>query len=119
MADKLRRHEVESNPETQPAREHWEKASAGAETNEEREVFARLRGLIDGGAAASYWGQVAPIMQARLQKVQAAVIEQAAKVGPMAEEARVLAEQERATEELQVKQEAPVESDGPTVGENQ
>ena len=59
--------------------------------------------MLDGGGAMDYWDQVAPLMQARLQKVQAAVMEHAARQAPLAEEAKALADKQKAAEELQVK----------------
>ena len=84
MEEKQKRHELESAPEYAKALAHWERASANADA-EERQEFARLRGLIDGGGAAHYWDQVMPLMQARLTKVQAAIIEQAGKQQPLAQ----------------------------------
>lgn len=84
MESKLRRYEAENNPETKPAFEHWERASASAETNEEKEQWARLKGLIDAGSADSYWDEVAPVMKAQLDKIQSDTINHAAKQAPLA-----------------------------------
>lgn len=111
MAERLRQYDVENNPETESAREHWEKASAAVETEEERQEWARLKGLIEGGGAMDYWDQVAPIMQARLETIQAAIVEQAGRQAPLAEEAAALADKQKASEELQV---TPDESGEPT-----
>ncbi len=102
MADKLRRYEVETNPETKPAREHWERASASAETDEERQQWARLRGLIDGGGAAAYWDQVSPIMQARLQKAKQNWDGQISEQAVTMAKSRAMSEQLAEIEELQV-----------------
>ena len=69
MEDKARRFEVESNPETAKAREHLLALGPGADEAESHEL-ARLAGLVEGGGAAEYWAQVAPLTQARLAKVQ-------------------------------------------------
>jgi hypothetical protein len=115
MAEKLRRYELESAPEYARALAHWERASTGAESEQERQEFARLKGLIDGGGALTYWDQVAPLMRARLEKMQAAVVAHAAKQAPLADEAKALAEMEKATEELQVEEPAaePTPSEQP------
>ena len=87
MAEKARRHAVESNPETVKAREHHLSASAGAETHEEKQEWARLSGLIEAGAANDYWNQAAPLMSARLAKLQERVsAEQAASLNQEAAE---------------------------------
>ena len=70
MADKLRQYEVENNPETKPALEHWERANVSAETEEQKQEWARLKGLIDSGHASLYWDEVAPIMQSRLTEME-------------------------------------------------
>lgn len=110
MEERRKRHELESAPEYAKAIAHWESASANAESEEERQEWARLKGLIEGGGAMDYWGQVSPIIQARLERVQAAVVEQAGRQAPMATEAKELAEKQKATEELQV---TPDESSEP------
>jgi len=102
MAEKLRRYEVENNPETKPAREHWQSASADAETAEERIEWARLKGLVEAGAANRYWTEVQPIMQRRLERLEARIAEHAAKQAPLAEQAKVLAEQYEAASALTV-----------------
>lgn len=124
MAEKKKRHEVESHSEYARALGHFERASQGAESEQEREGFARLHGLIEGGDFAGYWRDCQPLMEQRLQRIREQVVEQAARQAPLAEEARELAAEQRAAEELQVKEEAPVESGEPTEenqpqGENQ
>ena len=69
MAERARRHAVETNPETIKAREHLATVSQGADDAERLEL-ARLRGLIEAGGAADYWAQVQPLTQARLARLQ-------------------------------------------------
>lgn len=108
MADKLRKYEAANNPETKPARNHWEKASAGAESEEEKREWARLHFLIEGGAANRYWSEVAPIMQARLHKMQKSWDEQIGKQAAIVGETKAMANELAQVEVLQVK---PAESD--------
>ena len=109
MEEKARRHDLESAPEYAKALGHWDRASAAAENDEERQEWSRLKGLIEGGGASQYWDEVAPIMQGRLQKVRADAIANAAKQWPLDEEAAAIAEKEKATAELQVKEEPRAE----------
>jgi len=110
MVEKLRRYEVENNPQTKPAREHWQGASADAETPQEKVEWSRLRGLIEGGAVNRYWTEVQPIMERRLQKLEARIAEHAARQAPMIQEATALAEKRKTTEALQVKPEEAKEA---------
>lgn len=105
MADKLRQYEVENNPETKPAREHWQKASAGAETDTERREWALLHGLIDGGAANRYWELAQPILERRLQSIEKKIVEHAGRQAPLAEEGKALATALEDTSALQVTEE--------------
>ena len=109
MAEKKRRYELESNSEYARALGHLERASQGAESVQEREAFARLRGLIEGGDFGGYWRDCQPIMEARLLRIREQVVEQAAQQAPLAEKAKILAEQQKATEELE-REAAPDES---------
>jgi hypothetical protein len=105
MADKLREFEVENNPETKPAREHWQKASAAADTDEERREWARLKGLIDGGAAGTYWQEAQPILERRLTLIGEKIVEHAGRQAPLDEEGRVLNSALEDAGALQVKDE--------------
>jgi hypothetical protein len=109
MEGKLRQFEIESNPETSLARQHWETASAGADSEQERQEWARLKGRIDGGAASSYWDEARAILDARLARIREKIVTQAAKQAPLAMEAKELAAQQKATEAL-AKEIVPVES---------
>jgi hypothetical protein len=79
MTERARRHAVESNPETAKAREHLATASAAADTPEERNEWARLAGLIDGGQADAYWDGAAALVSARLSRLQSRQAEEADK----------------------------------------
>ena len=68
MAEKQKRHELESAPEYARALAHWERVSMNADADEAIEL-ARLKGVIEGGGgAARYWQEVHPLTEARLQK---------------------------------------------------
>jgi len=102
MAEKKRRHELESDNEYAKALAHWERADQSAENEDERESLARLRGLIEGGDFGGYWQECQPLMESRLQRIREQMVEQAAEQAPFAEKSKVLAEQQKAAEELQV-----------------
>jgi hypothetical protein len=79
MAEKARRHSVETDPETVKAREHLASASQAAETEEERREWAKLSAMIDCGQAAEYWNQSAALTQARVTRLQVRLAEEAGK----------------------------------------
>lgn len=106
MEEKLKRHELESAPEYQRALEHWQRATLNADTNEQQEL-ARLKGMIDGGAASHYWDEVAPLMRGRLQKVQQRMEEQIGKQAIVVGESKAMAAELEAASELQVETETP------------
>lgn len=106
MEEKKRRHELESAPEFAQALAHWESASANAESEEEREEWARLKGLIEGGGALDYWGQAHPILERRLAKIQESFGNQIERQSEIVNETKALADEVEAVAELQV---SPVE----------
>jgi hypothetical protein len=72
MEEKKRQYEIESNPETVKAREHWLIAAENCEDGERTE-FARLRGLIEGGGASQYWKEVSTLIENRRTRISAAI----------------------------------------------
>ena len=107
MADKLREFEVMNNSETKPAREHWEKANAAAESPEEKREWARLKGLIDGGGANQYWQQCQPLIEKRLAAIQQRMDEQIGKQAIVVGESKALAVELESVSELQIQTETP------------
>ncbi len=117
MEGRKRQYELENQPEYAKALAHWERAHVAAKTEQEKEEWARLKGVIEGGGAMSYWDQVAPIMAARLAEAQERWNGQVAKQAAIVGETKALAAEVEAVNELQVKQEeAPGESGKPTQG---
>lgn len=110
MSARLRQYEVENNPETKPAREHWEKASAGAETDEERQEWARLKGLVESGGAMEYWDQARPILERRLETIQESFGDQIEQQAAVVDATKALADEVEAVSDLQVT-ESPTEAD--------
>lgn len=96
MAEKQRRFDVESNPETALCRAHLASASLGADTPEEKEAWARLAGLVEGGASAEYWDGSARLCAIRLEKSQAALAQHTA---ASAEQAAVTAAAQAAVDQ--------------------
>lgn len=105
LAERKRQYEIDNDPEVQKARTHLESVQAGIETEEERNEFARLSGLLAAGQSGQYWTDVAPICQLRLRKMQERWDEQIAAQAVTVAETKAMAEQLATMEELQVKQE--------------
>jgi len=101
MADAKRKYEIDNDPEVIRARAHLESARAGAEPEEAVEL-ARLSGILSAGQSALYWDAATELMQARLRRVQEQVAQHGEKQAPLNQEAKALAEKQKATEALQV-----------------
>lgn len=101
MAERKKRHEVESSSEHAQALAHWERGHVAAESDEERQEWARLKSIVDA-YPNDYWHEVAPIMQGRLQKLQERWNEQLAKQAAVVEESKAVAAEVEAVSELQV-----------------
>lgn len=103
MAEQWKRHELESAPEYARALAHWDRASMNAESEAERQQFARLKGIIDG-SPNQYWDEVAPIMQARYERAKSQLDEQIGKQAIVVGESKAMAEALEAVSELQIQE---------------
>jgi hypothetical protein len=107
MADKQVRFELESSPEYAKALDHWQRASERAETPAEKAEWAKLKGFIEAGAFVAYYDGCAPIVQARLAKLQEGWDSQLNRQSEIVNETKALSEEIVEAEDLLPKPEAP------------
>ena len=98
MAEKNRRYQLESSSEYARAADHLERISRDADPTE-LTTLAKLKGVIEAGGFSDYWEQCRPLMEQRLQRVQQQLADHAARQAPMDQQARTLAQREKAAAE--------------------
>jgi hypothetical protein len=113
MDEKARVHAISTNPETIKARSLLATVAAGA-TPEEEIAIARCQGLIDAGVADAVFDAIQPIVESRLQRIRAAIVDQAERKSALDASYSDLAEKEKAMTDLLPEPEAEPEPEPTT-----